>query len=402
MPMHRMTRWVAAAVLMPASVPVRAQISQPPTVGDLPPAPTETFVPEPPGTAVTIFASGLEAIWSLAFAPDGRLFLTERPGRIRVVSRDGRVDETPWATVASESTRGEGGLLGLALHPRFPDEPWVYVMYTARKSDGLVNRVTRFREVNGRGAGEEIILDDLPGATNHNGGRLRFGPDGMLYVGAGDAYVPERAQDRSSPGGAILRLTPEGRVPDDNPWPGNPIWALGLRNPNAMAFRPRDGALFAGDHGPTSEWRNLGIRDRDELNLIRKGANYGWPVVVGAPGRPGFVDPLVAWDPSAPPGDLVFYDAALLPPLRGDLFLSTLRAEALIRIRFTDASDPNRVTAIERWFNTGPRGTSVYGRLRGMTVGPDGALYVGTSNRDGRGQPRAGDDRVLRIGPPIR
>ena len=111
---------------------------------------------------------------------------------------------------------------------------------------GIVNRVVRIREADGRGANQEIIFDDLPAAVNHNGGRLRFGPDGMLYIGAGDAYVPERAQDRSSPAGAILRLTPEGRVPDDNPWPGNPIWAMGLRNPNALAFRPSDGALFAG------------------------------------------------------------------------------------------------------------------------------------------------------------
>ncbi|HSA54985.1 MAG TPA: PQQ-dependent sugar dehydrogenase [Gemmatimonadaceae bacterium] len=391
-------RSISTAMLLAGS-PALAQTAQPPRIGELPPAPAERYVPEPPGIAVTVFASGLEAIWSLQFAPDGRLFLTERPGRIRVVTRTGRLDETPWATVDAVNTRGEGGLLGLALHPRFAEEPWVYVMYTARKNGGIVNRVVRVREVDGRGANVEVVLDDLPAATNHNGGRLRFGPDGMLYVGAGDAYVPERAQDRSSPAGAILRLTPEGRVPDDNPWRGNPIWALGLRNPNALAFRPRDGVLFAGDHGPTSEWRNLGIRDRDELNIVRKGANYGWPVVVGAPALAGFVDPLLAWDPSAPPGDLVFYDAALLPALRGDLFLSTLRAEALIRIRFGDTSKPDRVTAIERWFNSAPRGMSVYGRLRGLTVGPDGALYVGTSNRDGRGQPRPGDDRVLRIGP---
>lgn len=396
---QNLRRSIIATGLALASSYASAQATEPPTIGDLPPSPAETFAPHPPGIAVSVFVSGLEAVWSLQFAPDGRLFLTERPGRIRVVHRDGGLDEIPWARVESADTRGEGGLLGLALHPRFPEEPWVYVMYTARKGDGLVNRVARYREVEGRGTNPEIMIDDLPAATNHNGGRLRFGPDGMLYIGAGDAYVPELAQDRASPAGAILRVTPEGRVPHDNPWPGNPIWAMGLRNPNAMAFRPRDGVFFAGDHGPTSEWRNLGIRDRDEINIIRRGANYGWPVAVGAPALPGFVDPLLAFDPSAPPGDLVFYDAALLPDLRGDLFLSTLRAEALIRIRFQDPADPDRVTSIERWFNTAPRGHSVHGRLRSLTVGPDGALYVGTSNRDGRGAARPGDDRVLRIAP---
>lgn len=394
--MHRL--WLAAVV---AALPLQAQVATPdqPIIGPLPAAPPERFLPEPPGVSVEVFASGLEAIWGLQFAPDGRLFLTERPGRIRVVSADGRLDAQPWAVIDSVNARGEGGLLGLALHPDFASQPWVYVMYTARKGDVIVNRVSRFRDTNGRAADEEILLDDLAAATNHNGGRIRFGPDGMLYIAAGDAGQRNLAQDLNDPAGSILRITPEGQVPPDNPWTGNPIWAMGLRNPNGLAFRPADGTLFAADHGPTSEWRALQIRDHDEINVIRKGANYGWPRAVGAPGVEGLEDPLLAWVPSTAPGDLIFYDAALMPDFRGDLFFSTLRGESLIRMRFEDAANPNRVTAIERWFNTAVRGESVYGRLRGMTIGPDGALYVGTSNRDGRGQPRPGDDRVLRIRP---
>lgn len=393
-----MRRSYLVAVLVTA--PLHAQVATDrPTVGPLPPAPDERFIPEPPGVTVEIYASGLETVWGLQFAPDGRLFLTERPGRIRVVSRDGQLASEPWAVIDNVNASGEGGLLGLALHPDFANEPWVYVMYTARTNGGIVNRVSRFREENGTAGAEDIILDDLPAARNHNGGRIRFGPDGMLYVAAGDAGQRHRAQQLESPAGAILRLTPEGDVPADNPWPENPIWAMGLRNPNGLAFRPSDGALFAADHGPSGEWRDLEIRDHDEINLIRKGANYGWPRAVGAPRVEGLVDPLLAWVPSTAPGDLVFYDASLMPDYRGDLFFSTLRAEALIRLRFEDAANPNRVTSIERWFNTGVRGESVYGRLRGMTVGPDGALYVGTSNRDGRGDPRSGDDRVLRIVP---
>ena len=368
-----------------------------PIVGELPAAPAEIYLPEPPGIVVSTWIPGLEAVWSMQFAPDGRLFLTEKPGRVRVVDRQGTLQPDAWATLPVVPRGGEGGLMGLALHPEFPREPWVYVMYTTFKDGARVNRVSRFREVNGRGTGEAILIDDLPAALNHNGGRLIFGPDRMLYVSAGDAYHPMAAQDLGTPAGSILRVTPDGRVPPDNPWPGNPIWARGLRNPNGLAFRPRDGVLFAADHGPTSEWANPRVMDRDELNLITRGGNYGWPVVVGAARQKGLIDPLLAFIPSTPPGALIFYDHAQMPQLRGDLFYTSLTGQALLRIRFQDAANPTRITAIERWFNTGPRGESGYGRLRALAVGPDGALYIGTSNRDGRGVPRAGDDRILRI-----
>ena len=370
-----------------------------PIVGALPRAPAELHLPAPPGIRVETVLTGLAAVWSLQFAPDGRLFLTEKPGRVRTVSPLGRIDATPWASIRVVQDGGEGGLMGLALHPDFRRQPRVYLMYTAETNAGRVNRVVRIRDANGRGASEETILDGLPAALNHNGGRIIFGPDRMLYVSAGDAYHPMAAQDLSSPAGAILRLTPDGRVPPDNPHPGSPIWAHGLRNPNGLAFRPRTQTLFAGDHGPTSEWGPPRIMDRDELNVIRKGANYGWPLVVGAATRPGFEDPILSWIPSTPPGALLFYDGALLPAFKGDLFYSSLMGQALLRIRFQDPANPNRVTAIERWFNTGPRGTSVYGRLRALTTGPDGAIYIGTSNRDGRGQPKADDDTVVRIVP---
>ncbi len=394
----------AAALLATSALGVAAQPPQPftplPTVGDLPPAPDAVYLPNPPGIKVETFVSGLQVVWSLQFAQDGRLFLTERTGRVRVVNREGRLDPVPWATPPSYSTGGEGGLMGLALHPDFPREPWVYLMYTHLRAGRIINRVVRMREVDGRGANEEVILDDIPGNINHNGGRLIFGPDRMLYISVGDAYQPTMSQSLDSPLGSILRVTPEGRIPSDNPFPGNRIWAYGLRNPNGLAFRPGSNTLFAGDHGPSSEWRNPPLRDRDELNVIRKGLNYGWPLAVGAPALRGLQDPLLSWIPSTPPGALLFYESALLPQLRGDLFYSSLAGQALLRIRFQDATDPERVTAIERWFNTGPRGAAIFGRLRALTVGPDGAIYVGTSNHDGRGQPfTAEDDRILRISP---
>lgn len=378
----------------------QSDATPPPIVGPGPSMPKEVYVPRPPGVRVEVVATNLDVVWSLEFASDGRLFLTEKAGRIRVIGPDGRLDPVPWKALERVHSWGEAGLMGLALHPDFPREPWVYVMYTTLKDGRPVNRVARIREASGRGAREEVLLDDIPAAerTNHNGGRIRFGPDGMLWIGTGDAYEPGRAQDLSSPSGGVLRLTPAGDVPADNPWPVNPRWAYGLRNVQALAWHPSTGALFAGDHGPTSEWRSAGITHRDEINIIERGRNYGWPLAVGAPGADGLEDPILAFIPSAPPADLIFYTAGLIPELTGDLFLGSLRAETLMRIRFQDPSDPHRVTAVERWFNTGPRGQSVHGRIRSLAVGPEGALYLGTGNRF-RGRTREGDDRILRIVP---
>ena len=380
---------------LPPAVHGQAPDDDRPIMGPVPGVPLEVYHVEPPGVTVQTLFTGLDVVWSIDFAPDGRLFLTEKAGRIRVASPAGELDPSPWLTLPQVSAAvRENGLNGLALHPRFAEEPWVYVMYTVNAGAGAVaNRVSRFREVDGRGGEEQVLLDGLPGATNHNGGRIRFGPDGMLYVGTGDAGDRRRAQRLDNLGGSILRITPQGDVPADNPWPGNPIWAYGLRNPLGIAFRPTDGALFVADHGPTGEWEPR-IAAFDELNLVERAGNYGWPRVVGAPGMPGYVDPLLAWIPSVPPGDLVFHD--------GDLYLSALWSEALVRIRFQDAADPNRVTGVERWFNSrvwrdGVAAVGTYRRVRALAVGPDGAIYMGTSNRDGRFAPGPEDDRVVRI-----
>ena len=280
--------------------------------------------------------------------------------------------------------------MGLDLHPAFPEEPWVYVMYTEERADGPVNRVVRWRDEGTRGTGKEVILDDLPAANTHNGGRITFGPDGMLYVTIGDTGDAERSQELDDLRGSILRVTPSGEVPDDNPWPGNPIWAYGFRNAQGLAFHPETGALFVADHGPQA---------RDQVHVVEGGGNYGWPRVLGAAGVADYEDPLLEWDPAAPPGDLIFQN--------GELLFSTLRSQALIRIAFEEPAAPYRAARKVRWFaprdlGDSPMGESEsrFGRLRAMAVGPDGALYLGTSNRDrGRGVIREGDDRIVRIAP---
>jgi glucose/arabinose dehydrogenase len=324
---------------------------------------------------VGVVATGMEVPWALAFAPDGVLYVTERPGRIRVV-RDGRLDPTPIATLAVAAV-GEGGLMGLALDPAFAETGRLYVCYTAARLGRIVNRVTALT-VRGRGAvPERALLDDIPGASVHDGCRLKFGPDGKLYVGTGDAGQGRLAQRGESPAGKILRLNPDGGVPADNPFPGSPVYSLGHRNVQGLAWDAR-GRLLASEHGPSGF-----PGGHDEINLIRSGANYGWPEVYGKGGEPRYVDPLVesGRDTWAPSGIAVLGD---------HLYVAGLRGRRLLRMRLTAEGGVAEVTA---WL------AGTHGRLRDVVVGPDGALYVATSNRDGRGSPAADDDRILRVVP---
>lgn len=277
--------------------------------------------------------------------------------------------------------------MGLALHPDFPDQPYVYVMHTYDSPEGRLNRVIRLRHQGTTGEFDRVILDGMPGARNHNGGRIAFGPDDLLYICAGETFQRELAQNKNSLGGKILRVTPDGDIPQGNPFPDSPIYTLGHRNPQGLAWHPETGDLFASEHGPSGEF---GLRARDEVNVIRKGGNYGWPRVVGAGDISPYVDPLVMWEETTPPAGMTFY--------QGDLFLATLGSEALVRISLERTNDGYQVTGIERWFAESRR-NSIYGRLRDAVVGPDGGLHVLTSNRDGRGSPRSGDDKILRIIP---
>lgn len=380
-----------------------------PVVGDPPPMPEESFHMHPEGIKAKEYVTGLEAIWDIRFLPDGAALISERPGRIRYVSPQGELADEPWA--APELVVGDengGGMMGLALHPDFPAEPWVYAMYSTDILGGRANRISRFRHTGASGVDEEVIVDLLPAGDTHFGGRIEFGPDGMLYATQGDTGQRTSAQNVYDYRGSIMRFTPEGDVPDDNPWPNTPVWAYGVRNTAGLEFHPLTGDLLAADHGPSGEWREPLIGARDEVNVVERGRNYGWPAAVGAPGLAEYVDPILMWeDAPLPPGDLVVYDHELMPELRGDVFLATLRTETLVRIRFEDGDDPYRPTAIERWFTdrdlgdtTLGEGPSQFGRLRAVAVGPDGAIYIGTTNRDrGRGTIRDTDDRVIRIAP---
>ncbi len=380
-------------VLAPASpTAISTNTPQPATPARATATPTPEMTALAPSSAKTpvlnteVLVKGLDTPWALDFAPDGRIFITERAGRIRVV-KDGQLQSEPWMTLDVAEV-GESGLMGLALDPQFAQNHFVYVAYTYRAANGqLQNRLVRLRDdpATGKGVMDRVLLDGIAGSNNHDGGRVKFGPDGKLYLTMGDAQNTALAQDRSSPNGKILRLNPDGTIPNDNPFPNSPVYSYGHRNPQGLAWQPGAGRLYATEHGPSG----VPACCRDEVNLIEPGQNYGWPVIMGNQTREGMVAPIqqsgdtVTWAP----GGAAFITRG---PWAGSLVFTGLRGQALYRLTL-DPNDPRKVQTFEELFK------GQFGRLRDVVEGPDGALYITTSNRDGRGNPIADDDRVIRL-----
>lgn len=364
-----------------------------PSIGGEPQGVKDAFLPDGDKVKVESWIDNLDIPWSLIFLPDGRALVSERPGRIRLV-KDGKLQPSPYAKIDVHHS-GEGGLMGLALHPEFPQKPFIYAMHTYKKDRDIYNRVIRLRDNGETGVFDRVIIDRAPGGRFHNGGRIAFGPDGMLYITAGETFTARLAQDLNSPGGKILRVTPEGSIPGDNPFKNSPVYSYGHRNPQGLAWDPDTGALFESEHGPSGEYF---LRGNDEINIIVKGSNYGWPEAVGAPGKKPYIDPLIVWKKTTPPSGITFYRDEKLAHLRGDLFAATLGSEALIRIRMKRHDNKYTVSRIERWF-TDEDDNSRYGRIRDVVGGPDGFLYFISNNTDGRGRQRPGDDHIYRILP---
>jgi glucose/arabinose dehydrogenase len=326
-------------------------------------------------------ATNLEVPWSMAFAPDGRLFVTERPGRVRIVDLTSRRSDLA-LTLDDVFTQGEAGLLGLALDPDFASTRFVYLYYSARRpAGGAVNRVARYREAGSMLGERVVLLDNIPAESIHDGGRLRFGPDGLLYITAGDAANAGLAQDLGSLAGKILRLNRDGTTPRTNPF-GSPIYSYGHRNPQGLDWHPATGGLWAAEHG------NVG---NDEVNAIDAGANYGWPRIEAMQTMPGMRTPMGVYNPAVAPSGVSFYSGNRFPRFANNLFIATLRGTVLLRVTLETA--PPLVVSTERLLD------NRLGRLRDVVTGPDGLLYLATNNRDGRGTPSSTDDRILRLTP---
>jgi glucose/arabinose dehydrogenase len=353
--------------------------------------------PEPPAAGralsrtgatlvATTFVSGLEVPWSLAFTSPDRMLVTERPGRVRVVEK-GVLREKPLAVLPDVESRGEIGLMGLTLAPDYESSRLLYLCYGYDSGDGFRDRVVRYRDAGDALSERRLIIENIPAAHNHAGCRLRFGPDGMLYVTTGDATDRQIAQDLKSLGGKTLRLRGDGAIPPDNPFPGSPVYSYGHRNSQGLDWDPVSKLMFQSEHGPSGF---DGPGGGDEVNIVEAGKNYGWPLVHHRETRAGTVPPLLEYTPAIAPSGASFCTGSLLPSFRNDFFFTGLRGERLVRVRL-DPSDRRRVGETEDLFG------GVYGRLRDVQNGPDGALYVATSNRDGRGRVRPGDDRILRL-----
>jgi glucose/arabinose dehydrogenase len=334
---------------------------------------------------VETIVTGLEVPWSIAFSSPRRMLVTERPGRVRVVE-DGVLRSAPLATIADVESTGETGLMGLALAPDYSSSRLLYLSYAYRSASPRV-RVEQYRDEGTRIVHTRTIVEGIPAAQFHAGCRLRFGPDGKLYVTTGDATERALAQKMDSLAGKTLRLNPDGSIPPDNPFRGSPIFSLGHRNSQGLDWQPGSGLQFQTEHGPSGF---DGPGGGDEVNIVEAGKNYGWPIIHHRQTRAGLVSPLLEFTPAIAPSGASFVRGPALPSFAGDFFFAALRGERLVRVRFAP-QDPRRVALVEDLF------TGEYGRLREVMSGPDGALYVSTSNRDGRGRVREKDDRILRI-----
>jgi len=330
---------------------------------------------------ISDFVTDLEVPWDLAFDSSGNFFVSERPGRVKVFDKTGSILHT--VTLAQVASTGESGLTGLALDPEFQTNGRLYLHYSFRQTGVLYNRVSRFLYHDGQLTSEKILLDQLPGGSIHNGGRLRFGPDGKLWVLTGDAARPSLAQDKNSLAGKVLRLNADGTVPADNPTALSPVYSLGHRNPQGLAWHPLTEELLVSEHGQSAH---------DEVNLIKPGANYGWPLEQECNAQSAeLTDPILcSGTETYAPSGLAAYGTGIWR-LRHSFFLAGLRGQLLERFAVIEGQITERETIIK----------STYGRLRAAVAGPDGSLYVSTSNRDGRGEPQPGDDRILRLKPKL-
>ena len=320
---------------------------------------------------IEVVASNLQIPWEIVWLPSGEMLVTQRPGNLLLINNGQTV-----VSIEGVSQVGEGGLQGMTLDPDFSANQYLYLYLTARKEGSLINRVERYRVSDKTLLDRTVILDDLPAAQYHDGGRIAFGPDNKLYITIGDAGQASRAQELDFLGGKILRINKDGSIPEDNPFSDSPIYSYGHRNPQGLAW-DNLGRLWATEHG-----RSGASSGYDELNLIEAGGNYGWPIIQGSESRQGMISPVVqsGADATWAPAGLLYY--------QNKLFFTGLRGESLYEYNL-------ETKELKYHF------FKEFGRLRAVALGPDAYFYLSTSNQDGRGQVREDDDKIIRINPEI-
>jgi glucose/arabinose dehydrogenase len=336
------------------------------------------------GVKIETVAENLTIPWSIDWTPDGMTLFTERNGNLRAI-QDGQLLQEPLLSLGVGGV--EGGMLGVAVDPNYSDNHYVYVYYTYNELLSTTNKLVRYQLEDRVLNEDKVLIEGIPGGPFHDGGRIQFGPDGKLYITTGEAGNPDLSQDLNSLGGKILRINSDGTIPEDNPWENSSIYSIGHRNPQGLDWDD-SGNLVATEHG-SSGWRGTA---HDEVNVILPGANYGWPDVIGDETKEGLLNPILhTGDDTWAPSGAEFYYGDKIPQWYGKYFVATLRGSHLHMIDF-DLQN-NSIIFHEKLFQ------DEFGRLRDVKTGPDGFLYMLTSNQDGRGSPRTNDDRILRIVP---
>jgi glucose/arabinose dehydrogenase len=339
---------------------------------------------------VETVAIGLEVPWAFAWLPSGDMLFTERRGRVRIIA-GGKLSPDPVYIVPDVEPSSESGLMDITTHPDFGRNSFVYLAYSYN-SDGKRVKVVRYIYVGGKFSEPKVIIDNVPGAPNHAGMRADFGPDGKLYVTAGDSTDWNLAQNNSSLAGKTLRLNDDGTIPRDNPFVGKSgyrpeIWTTGHRNAQGIAWQRSTGLMYQTEHGPSSfEGKGSG---GDEVNIVEKGLNYGWPEISHRERKPGLVSPILEYSPACAPASALFYYGDAFPDLKGNLLFGCLRGVRIVRVGFSGREVLGQENLLE----------GKVGRIREVAQGPDGYIYFSTSNRDGRGRPAPEDDRIMRLVP---
>ena len=351
---------IAGALIFSAVVLTDSLPSNPP------PLPTPTTQP------VEIVATNFDKPWSIAF-DDERIFISEKSGKIKIIKQSKMLD-SPLITLRTPDIFG-GGLLGIATHPDFSNNHFLYAYYTYEENENLWNKIIRITEENNKANQVVTIMDKIPGSAFSNGGVIKFGPDGKLYVGTGSVTDSSKeSQNLNSLSGKILRLNDDGTIPFDNPFEKSYVFTLGHRNPTGLAWNS-DGLMYATESGPTKN---------DEINLIKSGSNYGWPEVQCFSNNENFINPLECFDPGLEPGGIIFYTGDKLD-IDNEMILASQKATNLFRVVINDDGvDLERIL-------------SGVGRIRDVAQGPDGYVYIITTNTDGKAFPAPDDDKLLRI-----
>ncbi|MES2827048.1 MAG: PQQ-dependent sugar dehydrogenase [Bacteroidota bacterium] len=338
------------------------------------------------GYKIDTVADNLRVPWQIVFLPDRSLLFTEREGRVRII-RNNKLISKPVLNLNDIILRNKSGALGLCLHPDFISNNQVYLASNYLLDNRMKLRIVRYQLSGDTLVNPFVILKDIPANQNHTGCRLVFGPDRKLYITTGDADQPMMAQDLKAYNGKILRVNADGSIPADNPFFKNDtakkeIWSYGHRNPQGIDFQPGTGLLYESEHGPTGG---------DEINLIKKGANYGWPGLHHDDKRPGMESPLVQYTPSIGPGETLFYNGSQFPQLKGKLLVACLRGESILNLTVAKDKVTDQLVMLKK----------TYGRIRSLATGPDGYIYFSTSMHDpGEGKPRdEHDDMILRMRP---